>query len=189
MQTWLRGSILSGWNQRSPVTSYLPRLSWEVQYLHWLLNWQSGPEVHMQHHGTAQTFKNVKHSEEERLKILLEAWTTWSTSVIFNCFLMCKQRIWITFTLKHLSSLIILHPHSHFLNTHHFPHWSGFKNMWSVSIILNYLPWCQLEPWSPPNLRANKIWSSPIFFLKTMYYDFNCFINDFNFDWMDYTVM
>lgn len=166
MQNWHRGSISSGWNQRPPITSYLPRLSSEVQYLHWLLSWQSGPEAYMQHSEITPTFKNVKHSEEERRKTLLEAWTTRSTWVIFNCFLMCKQRSSITFTLKHLSSLIILHPHSLFLNTIISPTWSGFKNMWSVSIILNYLPRCKLKPWSPPNFRANKIWSSPIFFSK-----------------------
>lgn len=101
-----------------------------------------------------------------KTKTLLKAWTTRSTSVIFNCFLMCKQRTSITFTQKHFSSLIILHPHCHFLNAIISLTEVVLKNMWRVLIILNYLPRRRLEPWSSPNVRANKTWSGLTFFSK-----------------------
>lgn len=103
-----------------------------------------------------------------KTKTLLKAWTTRSTSVIFNCFLMCKQRTSITFTQKHFSSLIILHPHCHFLNAIISLTEVVLKNMWRVLIILNYLPRRRLEPWSSPNVRANKTWSGLTFFSKNV---------------------
>lgn len=74
----------------------------------------------MQHYAIVQTFKNVKLSEKERLKSLME---TRPTSVIVNCFLMCKQRASITFTLKEALRL-----------------WADFTPSWPFSEHYNFPP-------------------------------------------------
>lgn len=107
--------------------------------------------------------QNLKDSEEEKLKTLPDMNHLKHFS---NFQLLCDVQ---AKNLDHFHTEALklpdnFTPSQPFSEHHHFPYWSGFKNMWSVSIILNYLLLHKLTPRSPPNLKANKIWSSPIFF-------------------------
>lgn len=148
-----KGLILAAWNQRSPITSYWLN---SAQKFNICLSSKTDncDQGYICTYGIIQTFKNLKHSEEDRLQTLLKTWTTWSTSVIFNCFVMCKQRTsdhFHTDALKLSDNFILC---SHFLLNIISLKWFFLKYMKCFSIILNYLLPHKLRPWSPPNWNS-----------------------------------